>query len=194
MEGVHQHGDFLDVGNFLVEGLLTTARDMAELRPLLIGRLTRRACRLQDVRSLDTRDAHQVLPANILQEQIVTEARLVGAPQMAEAGVGWHAADAHDKRGVAARRIVWIGVRSVAEHQVKAVERIDVTRMGAEHDARCDGLRILGDVVGLSVEGEKRLAHRQEELLQRGDGGRVIERDFLEYAWLMPLLTGAITS
>ena len=71
-------------------------------------------------------------------------------------------------------------VRSVAEHQVKAVERIDVTCMGAEHDARCDGLRILGDVVGLGVEGEKRLAHRQEELLQRGDGGRVIECDFLE--------------
>lgn len=104
MEGIHQHGDFLDVGNFLVEGLLTTARDMAELRPLLIGRLARRACRLQDVRSLDTRDAHQVLPANILQEQIVTEARLVGAPQMAEARVGRHAADA--TISVALRRAV----------------------------------------------------------------------------------------
>lgn len=84
MEGVHQHGDFLDVGDFLVEGLLTTASDVAELRSLLVGRLAGRARRLQDVRGLDARDAHQVLPADILQEQIVAEARLVASPQMAK--------------------------------------------------------------------------------------------------------------
>ena len=108
-----------------------------------------------------------------MKEQVIAETRLVGIPQVAEAiGVGT-ARHAHDQRGGAAGLIVRIGITPVAEHQVQAVDGVDVARMGAEDHARDHFFLEIGHLVGDGIVTHERFGGRKEVALRRCERGVV---------------------
>ena len=137
MENVHEHGNFLHVGNAARECRLTSTRALTKRNTVLVACNAQIARGFQDIGCFYAGDAYQNMSVlQILQEQVVTEMRLVAVPQVAEALLRRHAAHANNKRGLAAGNIVRIGVFSVAENKIKPVQRINVSGMHAKDDAR----------------------------------------------------------
>ena len=175
MEGVHEHGDILDLGDIGVESPLTGARGVTEIDAVGVGCLTRVACGLKDVCRLDTGNANQIAIADALQEQVVTELNLVGTPQVAEARVGGSAADADDHGSRATGAVIRIGVVAIAEHKVDPIDGVDVACMHAENHTRNDSLgEILDHVLG-GVETHKRFLWRKQVLFRRRAGRGIIQ-------------------
>ena len=180
MEGVHEHGDLLDIGDVPVEGLLARAGGGAKRDAVLVGGLTDIAGRLQDVRRHDAADGNEVAAADVREEQVVGGPCLLGVHEVAEAVRRRHAGDADDERGGGMGRVVGIGIARVVEDAAQVLQAVDVAGVHAEEHPGAHLIGVIGHLVILGIELEEGLFGRQEVLLGRGDGRGIVQRDVVE--------------